>query len=348
VPVLHRLEGGHLMPLLPADAPPEFGKGAIQAPPDPRDLQLGSVALEPVVGATALPASYILPGLPPVTNQGATPECTAYSSAYEQNWQDRREFGRFFNFDEHRLFSEAGGGPNGAVLRNVLEVMRNSGYPEQDATPERAKHQITAYASITKTTVAIKQAIIATGGVLVIGPWWPNWEHPLGPKAVLPSAEGQPSGHAWWSCGWDGLGIIGQNTWGTQWGDAGKFRMPWAYALDAMWDFRTTIDDVTLAQVARGVIREQGTYIRNPRRVTGSGADPKLTPDSIWGQARKAGIWRRSTDSIVATPWDKPFKYGGRKRGTTHGIGKLPDTWALLGIAGTQVALPAALVRLVV
>src|SRR5690349_4968230 len=58
--------------MAPADAPPE----------DALPLARG------------YPASKTIPFLPPVTNQHDTPMCVAYSSAYDQNQQDRPETGR--------------------------------------------------------------------------------------------------------------------------------------------------------------------------------------------------------------------------------------------------------------
>lgn len=334
------------MPHLPATDPPEYGKGAQQDPPDERDLLITSKTLDKIAAAITLPASFLLGNRPPVTNQGSTPQCVPYSAAYEQNWQDRVEHGRFYNFDEATFFNRIGGTSSGAVMRYALDELRADGYPEADMTPSSNLHRIEGYASVEKSIQAFKQAIINFGGLLVIGPWWPNWEHPIGTKAVLPAPSGGASGHAWWAVGWDENGVIGQNSWGTLWGDGGLFRMPWWYATNAMWDAWTTVDERTLTLIAKGVIKERGTYIRRTNLVVGDNA-PKLGPKSIWGQARRAGIWRRSTDSIVAIPWDKPFRYLGKRNGVRHGEGPRGETWVQLGIAGTQVSLPAPDVRLV-
>jgi hypothetical protein len=328
---------------LPSDAPPEFGKGAIQDPPDPRDLR---IAADSPALAAEFPATFRIGNRPPVTNQGLTPECVPYSAGVEQNWQDRVEHGRFFNFDEHAQFVAIGGTANGSVMRYCLDRMRNVGFPEQDSTPSAGLHKIDGYANVELSVQAIKAAIPAFGGVLVIGPWWPNWEHPLGPSAVLPPPDGGAGGHAWWGIGWDENGLIGQNSWGTLWGDGGLFRMPWQYVVDRMWDVWTTVDDRTLSIIAKAQIKELRTYLRRPSLVIGDGK-PKLGPTSIWGQARRAGIWRRSTDAIVATPWDKPFRYLGKRNGVRHSEGPRGETWALLGIAGNEVAIPITAVRLV-
>lgn len=64
--------------------PDERGHGALASPEDPRDFPLAQLlaATGPVA---AYPSSWVEPNTPPVTNQGTTPQCVAYSSAYDQN-----------------------------------------------------------------------------------------------------------------------------------------------------------------------------------------------------------------------------------------------------------------------
>lgn len=323
----------------------EHGTGAIQSPPDHRDLRVTAKTLDRVLGAVVLPPTFILGERPAVTNQGMTPECVPYAASTEQNWQDQQEHGRWYNFDQHRMFVDIGGTSAGSVMRYCLDRMLSHGFPEEDSSPSPAAHKIDGYFSIEQSMDTIKRAIVEFGGVLVIGPWWPNWEFPLGEKAVLPAPSGGASGHAWWAVGWDEYGLIGQNSWGVLWGDKGLFRMPWPYVIQSMWEVFKTADDLTLSLIAMAQIKLPSTYIRIPRLVVGE--DKHLEPKSIWGQARKAGIWRKSTDSIVASPWDKPFKYRGKRHGARHGYGNRPETWALLGIAGRELAIPIPLVRLV-
>jgi hypothetical protein len=324
----------------------EFGFGAIQSPPDERDLVVSSATLERLAGATTLPATYRVPGRPPLLNQGSTPQCVAFSAAYEQNYQDHAEWDRFFNFNHASFFYSIGGSERGAVMRYALERMLNYGYPEADSSPDPGKHQIDGYFQVPLEIASIKRAIMAFGGVLVIGPWWESWTHPIGDNAMLPSPSGVSNGHAWWAVGWDAYGIIGQNSWGVAWGDNGLFRMSWWFVVNSMWEVWKTADEKTLVQIARGVIKEVGTWIRRPKMVLGDDA-PALSANSIWGQARKAGIRRQRDGKIVAEPWDKPFKLKGFKLGARHGIAYRPHRWAILGIAGRDVAIPAPLIRLV-
>lgn len=317
-----------------------FGTGAIQSLPDERDWFLaGSTAQRLATGAAEL-AAFRLGERPPITNQLDTPHCVPHACGYEQNWQDQQEHGRFYNFNKPLFFQRIGGTPNGASVRVALDQMRSVGYPEADSTPDSAKHKITGYALVEKSVQAIKAAIVARGGVVVVGPWYENWTVRSGALQVLPRPSGGGSGHAWWAIGWDEYGLLGQNSWGTLWGDGGLFRMPWAYVVGYMWEVWTTLDEQTLTQIATATIKERGTYLHRPARVIGDDA-PKLDYARAWGQARNAGIYRFSTDSIVAKPWDKPFRYRGRRNGARHSEGPRGETWVLLGIAGTEVAVPA-------
>lgn len=321
-----------------------FGKGALPSPPDEDDWQY--VGLAGANASASLP-TFRLGNRPPVTNQGDTPECVAYSSGVEQNWQDHVEWDRFFDWNEHLFFQRIGGTAAGAFMRAALDQRKAVGFPEADMTPSSAEHKIAGYAQVTKSVTTIKNAIVNTGGVLMIGPWYDNWTDGLNAKAVLPSPSGGSAGHAWWAIGWDEYGVICQNSWGTLWGDNGLFRMPWWIVLDRVWEVWSTLDEQTVETQAKAVIRELRTYLRKPKLVIGE--DPgKLRGESLWGQTRRAGIFRFATRSIVASPWDQPFKYRGKRHGARHSSGPRGETWALLGIAGTEVAVPITQVRIVI
>lgn len=329
------------------ETPVEYGKGAIQSPPDENDIVLGESHTAMLAASVTLPTPFRIGNRPPVTNQGNTPQCVAYSNGVEQNWQDRVEHGRFFNFDERQFFTAIGGTALGAHARSALDYRLAVGYPEAGDTPDKGKHQIVSYALVTKTIAAIKNAIFATGGVLVVGPWYDNWTAGLNSKAVLPPPSGGGSGHEWWGIGWDDFGIVGQNSWGTAWGDNGLFRMPWPYVVNSMWEVWTTLDEVAASKVLKGRIKEVGTKLYRPARVVGPDHDGEHPgDDDIWGQARVRGIWRKSNDKIVAEPWDKWFKVVRVRKGARHGFPRRPETWVVLRIAGTDVAIPAPKVRL--
>lgn len=331
-----------LPPVIETPDGQRYGTGAIQSPPDERDILLSEEATR-LAAAVTLPASYLLSTRPPITNQGITPMCVAYSNAYDQAFHDRRDLGKFFDFNQHAFFYSIGGNAAGAVLRYALDRRLRYGYPEQDSTPSPEKHRLDSYALVPETVTAVKNGIHGFGGVLMVGPWYPNWTYGLNAKAVLPRPFGDPSGHAWWAVGWDGYGLIGQNSWGTAWGDNGLFRLPWAY-LPYMWEVWTTIDNRTAPKVLKAVIRNTDIHIRNKRVV---GDDGVIRPVSLWGRTVPRGIRREADGKIVATPYNKPLRYGGTVSGADHGIGTRSNRWAKVYLGGGWRFVARPLVRLV-
>lgn len=333
-------------PVPPEEEQPEIhGTGALQDPPDPRDIIVTEGTLEELAGAPPIPASFRLKNRPPVTNQGNTPQCVAYSSAMDQNYMDRGDFGKFLNFNEGLFFSQIGGGPNGAYMSAALSRRLNHGYPEQDSTPVPQKHQVASYFKVEKTKAAVQRAIMQLGGVLTIGPWWQSWSRPQGSRAILPPPSGASSGHAWWAVGWteDGY-VVGQNSWGTGWGANGLFLIRWSDFLGAMWDVWKTADEETTPPLVKAAIRAIDVNIRTSKVL---GPDGILDPTTNWGETRKAGIWRRRDKKIVATPWNKALRFKGWKPGARHGQEPYPSSWGVVVIDGADKAVARPLLRLV-
>jgi C1A family cysteine protease len=324
---------------------PDHGTGAIQDPPDERDLIVSSATLQQLAGAMIIPASYRVPKpRPPVTDQGMTTQCVAYSSAYEQNYQDHAEWKKFFDFDQNTFYYSIGGNENGAIMRYALDRMVAYGYPEAGGA-NAAKHKISGYFGVDSTNVTdIKRAIANFGGVLDIMQWFQTWEYPS-LENVLPAPGGTVSGHAIWLMGWDDTGhAIAEQSWGKSWGNDGFVRIPWTYITSYAWNIWKTADDLTLAKIAKARIRDLDTRIRN-RMVLNR--DYQLDARSIFGQAVKGGIRRQIDGQIIESPWYKAFKFKGWHTGARHGIGVHPRGWAELVINGHSRYVARPLVHLV-
>lgn len=318
------------------------GTGALPSPTDERDWYLPTPAAAAAAGAASGLSAFRLGNRPPLTDQLITPHCVAYSIAYEQNWQDYVEHGRFYNFNEPTFFYRIGGNASGAFARAGLDELIGRGYPEQDSTPSEASHQARVYTRVTQSVQAVKNAIVACGGVLGVGPWYDNWTEGLNAKAVLPTPSGGSSGHMVWYVGWDEYGILGQNSWGSAWGDGGLFRMPWWVFSQRMSEVWTTLDEVTSGVMFnRARIPNTGVYIRFERTLSAE----HLRQGQLYAQTRKAGIMRLSDNAIVAKPHDRWFRFGGFRRGPRHGIGSRPTTWARLYIGGAYRVVPAPFVK---
>lgn len=220
------------------------GLGGIQSPPDDRDFTMAQLLADSGQQLTAaLPASFTLGTLPPVLNQGNTPMCVAFSHSALKAFEDRRDQGRFFDFDEPRFFAAIGGGPNGAVIRVALDRLLKVGYPVVSAG-DASHHRIRAYYAIPKTQAAISQAIHDFGPLEMGSPWYHSWFRPVGAAGsrTLPAPDYVVGGHAYLAVGYTPAGVILRNSWGSAWGDGGNAIMRWAYVLHSVWEVWKALD----------------------------------------------------------------------------------------------------------
>lgn len=215
-----------------ADQP--HGLGAIQSPPDARDWPVS--ALYAAVGAppAALPTSYRVPApYPAILDQGMTPQCVAYSAAYEQSWYDLRDTGPA-RFDEASFFAAIGGTSQGAIVRDALDQRLRTGYPLVGNAGAASAHRIAAYYAVPVTRTDICAAIVAAGPIVLSMPWYQSWFSPSA-TGTLPAPYTVVGGHAIVADGYDTTGVWLTNSWGIDWGIAGRCRLPWAY-LSRVWE----------------------------------------------------------------------------------------------------------------
>ena len=195
---------------------------------------------EPPVG---LATSFKVGGMPAVLNQGSTPQCVAYSSSTVKAWQDRRDLGSWFNFNEPLFFRQIGGSAAGALMSAALARMRDYGYPVV-TVGAASKHRINKYWSVDLTTTALKQAIYTYGPLLVLSRWYDSWFYPNS-AGVLPSPNGSSPGHAFVIYGWDNAkGFLMRNSWGTSWGLSGNAYIPFKY-ISRFYGAYVTVDQIT-------------------------------------------------------------------------------------------------------
>lgn len=193
--------------------------------------------LEPPVG---LAWQYRRGNMPPVLNQGDTPRCVAFSSSTVKAWQDYREHGRFYNFDEATFARRIGTTASGAYMANAVAEMQIDGYPVM-YTGNASRHRIRSYWHVTKSASAIKQAVATYGPILVLSPWYASWFHPRS-NGVLPRPDRVFGGHAFVVYGWDNdRGLRIRNSWGAKWGLRGDAFMPYQY-VDLIYGAYVTID----------------------------------------------------------------------------------------------------------
>ena len=247
----------------------EYGFGALQSPPDERDFPIEQL-LGDTLGLIALPATYLVPNRPPVLNQGATPQCVAYSTSAMKSYQDRDDQSpvKWWNFDEPRFFTQIGGTAQGAYLRTALARLVSFGYPVV-TSGEAAKHRIRAYYFVPTDRATIKRALMAYGVLVMATPWYHSWMTPTATH-VLPRADYQVGGHAILVDGWDdSRGLRLRNSWGSSWGLEGDCFMPYAY-VSAVWEIWKAIDTTAPTSVVLNVGDEtlRTSTISSPATVT--------------------------------------------------------------------------------
>jgi C1A family cysteine protease len=221
----------------------EHGLGAIQSPPDERDLVITSLITERLA-AVVLPSRYRVPTPAPILDQGSTPQCVAYSTARMQMWNDRTDYvpHRWFNFNEAAFFRAIGGTADGAFLRAALDRLVKVGYPVESTTPNPYAHKIRRYYAVPKTVHDMKRAIFHFGPVVAAFPWFNSWMAPV--NGVLPRPDYAIGGHAIDIEAWDDAkrAFLLPNSWSTRWGVQGTCWMPYAYFTQACWEAWKVVD----------------------------------------------------------------------------------------------------------
>ena len=222
--------------------------GCVPSPVDYRDVPLGSIQKE----FRALPEEYKTPYVLRISHQGIKPHCVGYSCATMKEEKERREQ-NFMDFDGDWIYLECkkiDGAPNikGTFFRAGLKVLKSKGAKPLEQNEDAAKFRIGGFARVSTDFESIKQAIMEYG-VLLAGfrgsnEGWVN-EH------IKPPAPGERQwGHAVSLIGWNKDYIIGQNSWGAGWGDAGFFYIPknylpfeaWAVLVDLPNDWQDLIN----------------------------------------------------------------------------------------------------------
>lgn len=219
-----------------------FGLGAIPSPPDARDFPLVLDTAAP------LPARFVSTLMPPVSNQGNTGRCVAFSSTGLKQWEERRDGHGFLNLDRDWLYQHAEaidglpGAPNdqrGTTCRAALTVLLKQGQPIVGQPASAASHKIAAYYAVPMTADAIKRAILQHGPVLIASVWYASWFRPV--KGILPAPSGGiVGGHARLAFGWDdavaGGSLLVRNSWSARWGVNGNSYDAYRYLIPALHD----------------------------------------------------------------------------------------------------------------
>ena len=217
--------------------------GAVPSPPDDRDYHVSTI-LPPAT--VPLPLSFFGSPVPPVLAQGDTPMCVGYSSTSMRMQQEYKDDHAWYQLDApwlYRRAKERDGAPGvpGTYVRVAMKVLRDLGQaelPQPKRSQNIAAHRIAAYYAIPVATEEyLKRAIYAYGSVVIAGPWYDSWFHPLaGQGYILPRPDREAGGHAILANGWDDArGLLLQNSWTRAWGSSGRCFLPYRY-IPGLWE----------------------------------------------------------------------------------------------------------------
>jgi len=232
--------------------------GWVRDLPDHRDHLYAA----PPAKLSALPPSADLrPQCPPVYDQGQLGSCTANAIAgaiqFDQMKQKLNPVftpSRLFIYYNERALEGTVASDSGAQIRDGVKSVGQQGdcpetewpyditkfaqKPPGSCYTDARKYKVVTYQRVTQVASQIK-GCLASGYPFVFGfTVYQSFESPaVAQSGVLPMPKsGEPSigGHAVMAVGYDDAkqSVIVRNSWGSSWGLAGYFLMPYAYITD--------------------------------------------------------------------------------------------------------------------
>lgn len=224
--------------------------GLVISPEDRRDISLEW--MQPKIELRELPKEYIIPYKLKILNQNNYPACVGFSSAVMKAEKERREQ-KAVDFDGlwiYRKCKEEDQRPDiqGTWFRIGLKILQKVGAkPWNVSETEASKFKIGSYARVNDLSFDGLKSAIFQNGVILAGFYGDRegWR-----TAYLKPPKKATFGHAVALTGWNKDYIIGQNSFGKNWGDQGLFYLPrnytpmeaWAILTDLPSDFDLTPD----------------------------------------------------------------------------------------------------------
>lgn len=218
------------------------------SPFDVRDYRIAVTAKE-------FPETFVLPEVT-VKNQGSTGSCVAHACSSVVEFHNKRQEGTDIVFSTEFIYGYRPIGyyvGEGMYIRNALKTLRNMGdcpleylkgnheCPEAmknveanlDTLKEHAyPHRISTYAKV-ETEDEIKQALMDFGYVVVSMPWHKDYKLKNGVYTY--TSDENRGYHCVVIYGWDERGWLVHNSWGTGWGQKGKFVVPFDFKWREAW-----------------------------------------------------------------------------------------------------------------
>lgn len=242
--------------------------GAIDSPFDARDYKLV------VSGTEEFPETFKLPTVT-MKNQGSTNSCVAHAASSVVEYHHKRQHDEKVVFSTEFIYGFRDFGyyvGEGMYIRNALSTLRRYGDVPLDDLKGNNEYKIAmenvdsqSYALLDKAYPhrvssyfrvydenAVKSALMNHGYVIVSM----NWHKGATLKDYVYTPTDEILGrHAIVLYGWNEKGWLAQNSWGGNWGNKGRFIIPFDFKFNEMWGITDNITD-DIVRPKRGKIRD--------------------------------------------------------------------------------------------
>ena len=230
--------------------------GAIKSPFDARDYKLVASATE------TFPETFELPKVT-VKNQGSIGSCVAHASSSVVEYHHKKQHNEKVVFSTEYIYGLRDVGyyiGEGMYIRNALSTLRRYGdVPladlkgnnhwftamenvdsrfdelEEKAYPNRISSYFRVY-----DENAMKNALM-NHGYLLVGMNWHKGANLV--NGVYTPTDEISGGHAIVIYGWNKKGWLAQNSWGGNWGNKGRFIIPFGFKFVEVWGVTDNITD---------------------------------------------------------------------------------------------------------
>jgi C1A family cysteine protease len=230
--------------------------GAIKSPFDARDYKLVASATE------TFPETFELPKVT-VKNQGSTPSCVAHAASSIVEYHHKKQHNEKVVFSTEFIYGLRDFGyyvGDGMYIRNALNTLRKYGdvfladlkgnhkcqeameivNEKFDALKDKAyPNRISSYFRVYDEN-AMKSALM-NHGYLLVGMRWHKGARLI--DGVYTPTDKISGGHAIVIYGWNKKGWLAHNSWGGNWGNKGRFIIPFGFKFDEVWGITDNITD---------------------------------------------------------------------------------------------------------
>jgi hypothetical protein len=244
--------------------------GYVESPKDLRDYTISKAAK-----AAELPTEFTLQDLPRVKDQGYVSSCVAHavSSVLEAHDKTNYSTGWIYGYRPATYYQG-----EGMVTSQALKTINKVGYVKNDffnhnvevpkgkelvdknidkLKPEANKKKIKSYARLYGEQ-EIKTALFQTQApVLIAILVGSNGLRLKDGVAIVPQQFG--GGHQLMCYGWNDKGFLIQNSWGENWGDQGRFILPYDYPIRESWMITMDTDKPDNNDI---IVRPSGYLVR--------------------------------------------------------------------------------------